>query len=285
MKIPLLSTGLSVLALSWSTSIGIDSNQAINPFINPEGFTIDSRIMLPDGFVRVWQDSTSFGDYLRTLPVRPDGSEVRYFDGTIKPNSGVYVAVVDLPIGTKDLHQCADAIMRLRAEYLWHQQRYSEIHFNFTNGFNADYTRWMRGQRISVVGSQVQWKGGGSHVSNTSQDLWDYLQTVFTYAGTRSLSLELDPVEFADMRIGNVFIQGGSPGHAVIVADMAIHPETGEQLYLLAQSYMPAQEIQVLSNPNNPELSPWYSLDPESIIRTPEWTFQPTDLMRFPEAR
>ena len=46
------------------------------------------------------------------------------------------------------------------------------------------------------------------------------------------------------MQIGDVLIQGGSPGHAVIVVDMAENPATGEKLYLLAQSYMPAQDIQ-----------------------------------------
>lgn len=251
-------------------------------FINAEGTNIHDRIKSPDGYLRVWQDSTSFGAHLRYLPVRPDGSEVRYYDGSFKSNDGKYVAVVDLPIGTRDLHQCADAIMRLRAEYLWNQGRYSDIHFNFTNGFKADYVNWMRGQRISVEGNQVTWTGG-DNVSNTSQDLWDYLEMVFAFAGSRSLELELERVDPLNMKIGNVLIQGGSPGHAVIVVDMVIHPETGEQMFLLAQSYMPAQEIQVLSNPTDAEISPWYKLNPEGSIFTPEWTFEPTDLMQFPE--
>ena len=61
------------------------------------------------------------------------------------------------------------------------------------------------------------------------------------------------------MRIGDVFIIGGSPGHAVIVVDMAVNPETHEKVFLLAQSYMPAQQIQLLKNNNDPDLSPWYS--------------------------
>ena len=51
------------------------------------------------------------------------------------------------------------------------------------------------------------------------------------------------------MQIGDVLIQGGSPGHAVIVVDMAENPATGEKLYLLAQSYMPAQDIQSAGEP------------------------------------
>jgi len=40
-----------------------------------------------------------------------------------------------------------------------------------------------------------------------------YLNKVFEYAGTASLSAELSPVrEVAQMQIGDVFIRGGLPG-------------------------------------------------------------------------
>ncbi len=82
------------------------------------------------------------------------------------------------------------------------------------------------------------------------------------------------------MEIGHVFIQKGNPyGHAVIVVDMAQNSK-GKKIYLLAQSYMPAQETQILANPNDSDLSPWYNLDYETII-TPEWIFYPTDLKHF----
>jgi len=62
--------------------------------------------------------------------------------------------------------------------------------------------------------------------------------------------------------------------------DMAQNPKTGQKLFLLAQSYMPAQETQILKNPNNSALSPWYELKNETL-ETPEWTFEPSDLRRF----
>jgi hypothetical protein len=186
-----------------------------------------------------------------------------------------------MDIGNKNLQQCADAVIRLRAEYLFKQNRDSEIHFNLTNGFNADYLKWKHGYRIEVKGNHTQWvkKVTPSNHYNTFRN---YLDFVFMYAGTLSLSKELQPVAYKTIQIGDVFIQGGSPGHAVIVVDMAIHSQTKEKIFLLAQSYMPAQEIQVLLNPDNTKLSPWYKSDTiKTDIITPEWHFKNIDLKRF----
>ncbi|MBN1415742.1 MAG: DUF4846 domain-containing protein [Bacteroidales bacterium] len=252
----------------------------INTLINPEGMTVHTRIMPPAGSQRIITEPDSFADYLRELPLKPHNSLVHYYNGNTKPNQDIYDAIVNLNIGKKDLHQCADAVIRLRAEYLWKQKQYNKIHFNFTNGFRADYSGWMQGKRIVVNGNSVCWKQK-TNPSNTYQDFWEYMEVVFMYAGTLSLSKELKPVGIADMKIGDVFIQGGSPGHAVIVVDMADNNKTGEKFFLLAQSYMPAQEIQILKNPNDETISPWYLIDEKKKIVTPEWIFTLSDLMRF----
>lgn len=201
------------------------------------------------------------------------------YNGRLKARD-VHEAVVDLPVGNKDLHQCADAIMRLRAEYLYAQQRFDQIHFNFTNGFRVDYAEWMKGKRIAVTGSEVRWVQK-TDPSNSSRDLWNYLETLFTYAGTLSLEKELKPASVNELKIGDIFIQGGSPGHAVIVVDLAENELTGEKLFLLAQSYMPAQEIHILKNFNDESISPWYSIDSGESLATPEWNFRSSDLKRF----
>jgi hypothetical protein len=54
---------------------------------------------------------------------------------------------------------------------------------------------------------------------------------------------------------------------------------THEKMYMLAQSYMPAQEIQILLNPETNTV--WYSLSAEDPIETPEWTFTRAQLKRF----
>ena len=243
---------------------------------------IESRFLAPQNFARINYPEKSFAQYLRQLPLKPHGSEVKLFDGRTKPNYKVYDAVVDLEIGHKDLHQCADAVMRLRSEFLWQQGLYEKIHFNFTNGFRVDYTEWMKGRRIIVNGNKTSWNNR-NNPSNTYADFWKYMETIFMYAGTLSLAKELNQVSMDEMEIGDVFIKGGSPGHAVIVVDMAINPVNGKKIFMLAQSYMPAQEIQILQNPGNKKISPWYETDPDNQLRTPEWTFHTSALKRFGE--
>ncbi len=105
--------------------------------------------------------------------------------------------------------------------------------------------------------------------------------SIFSYAGTASLSKELKPVQVEDMQIGDVFIRGGFPGHAVIVVDMAENVQTGEKLFMLAQSYMPAQDFHILVNPTDTGLSPWYNTNIGEELITPEWRFYKGELMRF----
>lgn len=247
--------------------------------INKSGKTVQDRIDPPDDFERVKVDDGSFGQYLRKLPLKPHGSKVKYYNGEIK-NRDVHEAVVDLEIGNRDLQQCADAVIRLRAEFLYGKGRYEKIHFNFTNGFKADYATWMRGNRIAVDGNRVYWMKRTGY-SNDYDSFREYLNMVFAYAGTLSLSGEMKKVPLEEMVIGDVFLKGGNPGHCAIVIDMAENKATGEKLFLLAQSYMPAQDIHILKNPRNQEWSPWYVLEFGDILTTPEWEFRNNQLMRF----
>ncbi|MCM8899934.1 DUF4846 domain-containing protein [Caldicoprobacter algeriensis] len=266
---------------STSTSVTNPNNQqhSTSLIINPSGRTIEDRINLPKGFERIKVEEGSFGHYLRTLPLKPHGSKVKYYDGREKGHN-VYEAVIDMDIGDKDLQQCADAVIRLRAEYLYKHKQYDRIHFNFTNGFNAQFVKWAQGYRISVSGNKVSWVKSFTY-SDDYSTFSKYLDMVFSYAGTLSLAEEMKPVMLEDMEIGDVFIQGGSPGHCAIVVDMAVHPQTGEKLFMLAQSYMPAQDIHILKNPQDPQISPWYSIEFGDTLITPEWTFKKTDLKRF----
>jgi len=249
--------------------------------INPNGTTVETRILPPAGFTREKCDANSFTYYLRNLPLKKHGSKVLLYDKTEKGYQSGACAVVDMEIGTTDLQQCADAVMRLRAEYLWKQKRYSEIHFNFTNGFKADYVTWAEGSRIKVLGTKSTWE------KTTTKDyshatFRQYLDKVFMYAGTASLSKELVPVQISRIQPGDVFIHGGHPGHAMIVVDVVKNPQTKKIAFICAQSYMPAQEIEIVKNLNNEANSPWYIVNPSDVtINFPQWTFTASELKRF----
>ena len=102
------------------------------------------------------------------------------------------------------------------------------------------------------------------------------------YAGSASLERELVKVSLSEVSTGDVLIQGGSPGHAIIVMDAAEDIKTGKRIFILAQSYMPAQDIHIVVNPENEDISPWYEADVSvKQIITPEWNFTIDDIMRF----
>ncbi len=234
----------------------------------PGDVTLASRIPPPPGFTRTPAAAGSFASWLRGLPMKPDGAPVLLHTGVKKMRQDVHTAVVDIDTGPRDLQQCADAIMRLRAEWLWSSGRRNEIGFNYTDG---------RRRSFSSTGK------------SDYRAFRKYMDLVFAYAGTYSLERELKPVAAADIAIGDVFIKGGFPGHAVLVADMAVDA-TGQKRFLLLQSYMPAQEIHVLKNPAagaergtaTATGSPWYETPLSYPFVTPEWTFPDQSLKRWP---
>lgn len=240
------------------------------------------RIKPPEQFTRVELAEGSFAEWLRFLPLYPEGHKVHLYNGTLKSNQMIHEAVLKIDVGNRDLQQCADAVMRLRAEYLYSLGKFDEIHFNFTSGDRVGFEDWSKGRKPRVVGNKVIFTDFSIGVDTSYKNFRTYMNRIFNYAGTASLSKELQRVELSDIQAGDVFIQGGFPGHAVIVIDVAQNEE-GLKCFLLAQSYMPAQEIHILKNPNDPNLSPWYTTDFGNDLMTPEWGFKASDLKRFVE--
>jgi hypothetical protein len=222
-------------------------------------FQIIADIDPPSGFERMNANENSFASYLRKIKLKKDKT-VYLYNGQPKRNQAAQFAVLDIPVGKQDLQQCADAVMRIRAEYLFAQKRYNEIIFKDNNGksyaFNEPYTQ---------------------------PHLEKYLVQVYANCGTASLARQLKPVEnFNTINCGDVLIKGGSPGHAVIVVDVVVNKE-GKKAYMLAQSYMPAQDIHLLNNPEYKSNYPWYFTENEQTIYTPEWTFYTRQLKDWRE--
>jgi hypothetical protein len=160
-----------------------------------------------------------------------------------------------MEVGKKDLQQCADVVMRFRAEYLYASKRFKEIGF-------MDYSG--------------KWYLWGQNENRKSFD--QYLQLVFGWCGSASLEKQLKPVnDFNTIQPGDVLIRGGFPGHAMIVVDMATN-EHGKKIFMLAQGYQPAQDIHIVNNPTDKNLSPWFETESGKEIITPEWTFQRSQL-------
>jgi len=173
-------------------------------------FQTIKAIPVPGGYERVALAQGSFGEWLAKITVKKDGL-VYLFDGSLKKNQTAQFAVLDVPIGKKDLLLCADAVIRLRAEYLFHYKRYEEIFFKDNNG------------------KSYAWEGSGNQ-----QNFDNYLENVFSQCGTASLEKQLKPVnDWREMQPGDVFIKGGFPGHAMIVIDAAINT-TGNKIFMLA---------------------------------------------------
>ena len=211
-------------------------------------------VPVPGGYTREPASPGSFATWLRAVPLKKDKT-VYLYDGRVKPNQSAQFAVIDIPVGKKDLQQCADVVMRLRAEYLYAQQQHNQIAF-------MDYS-----------GKWYKWPGGANR-----QAFDNYLQNVFGWCGSASLEKQLKPVAlFSAIKAGDVLIKGGFPGHAVTVVDIAIN-EKGKKIFMLVQGYQPAQDMHLLVNPSNDGLSPWYEIPDGEVIDTPEWVFRKSNL-------
>ena len=247
--------------------------------IHPEGNTLESRIATPEGYKRVAADADSLATFLRSYEMKEDQSPVLLYDGSEKVNQVAHVAVFKLPIENRDLQQCADSIMRVYAEYYWSQKKYNKIAFHFTNGFMASYKKWQSGYRIKVNGNSVSWVKSASYDASY-ECLQKYLKMVFCYAGTMSMDRESEPTTLKELKVGDVFIKGGSPGHVVMVVDICENSK-GEKAFLLAQGYMPAQEFHVLKNEAR-EGDPWYYEGEVTYpFRTPQYTFEEGSLRKL----
>ncbi len=251
-------------------------------FIAYEGMTVGTRFPIKlagENYYRQSVTASSFEYYLLNLPLKPFGYKTHCYDGKEK-TFDVQIGVIDMDDYSSS-QRSAQAVMRLRAEYLFEAQLYGRIHFNFMNGFRCDYSRWAAGFRVND--SNNGW------IQSENQDFSyktfkKYIEFVFNNVTTSSLARELQKVAVQDIKAGDVFIQGGAPGHAVIILDVLHNDVNNTVKIMLAQSYSTAQQIEILKNFEDDE-SPWFTIpldcNENFMIRTPEWTFYIKDLKRF----
>lgn len=216
------------------------------------------RIAPPAGYTRMPVPEGSFGAWLRELPLKPGLPPVVRFDGEPVDTGNGHAAVVDLDIGSRNLQQCADLVIRMRAEYLRQRGAERGLCFHYTSGAPSRFA-------------------GGNE---TAFRRW--LDGIYTYASTASIRREGRVLPPAQIAPGDYFVSAGRPAHAVLVVDVARNA-SGETVFLLAQGNLPAQSFHIPVNPGDPALSPWYRLRESGRLHIAWWDFEFADLRRFAE--
>lgn len=237
--------------------------------------SLAERFAPPDGAEREPVAAGSFAAWLRGLPLAKAGTPVRSFRGTplYEPDDPRIAAVVAIDVGNADLQQCADAVIRLHAEWSWSRGR-RDMSYRAAAGVELPLARYARGERIAARGSSIAWQPGGKAGSDHAT-FRGYLNTVFAWANTVSLEKQAKAVEPDQLAAGDFFVLPGNPGHTVLVLDVA---RQGERRFaLLGQSFMPAQSFQVLRPSAR---SAWFELSPDRDVVTPFWRPFPWSSLR-----
>ncbi len=201
----------------------------------------------PAGFIRYEGKDARYTSFVRNLPLLPADSILRYYDGS--PNDSLaryYYRRIALPL-LKHSEQCADVCMRLRAEYLFTTRQFFDIRFSDTRHHVLRYYY------------------GYYHPA-----LNRYLKRVFEVANTESMKASMPLRKLADIQPGDVFIYDAKSrpssqyGHAMMVADVAVHPATGRKAILLLEGSTPATNIHLVKNLAAPSHSPWFFLEDDT---------------------
>lgn len=212
-----------------------------------------AQILLPNGFERLTVKEKSFAAWLRNLEIKKS-KNLHYYNGKPSNHQNWVYGIINIDVPSNGLQQCADAIMRLKAEYLYSQKQFQAIKF----------------------GNQKHlYSFLDSYNSCISRDCFThYLNQVFAFCGTYTLEeMSKQRDDFEAIEPTDLLVKGGSPGHAMLVADVAINKNTGEKLYLLLQSYSPSEDVHIVVNQVNSALGPWYKVEKNEQISTPGYTF------------
>jgi hypothetical protein len=251
-----------------------------NPsYINKSGNTVQTRITLPKGYKRVVYKKGSFQDYLRNYKLKPFGAKVINYDGTAYFYQSGHVGVLEIPVPKNGLQQCADVLMRLRAEYLWNKNLKSKIGFQFTSGHYVSWQKYASGVRPKIKGNKVTFAKTAQEDSS-KKNFYKYLNLIYTYAGTLSLYTELPKIKDSNLQLGDMLVTPGTPGHIVMLID-EIENEKGEKLFLLAQGNTPSQTMHLLKNTMDTSISPWIKLKNNMEVNIPAYTFEKAKFVRF----
>ncbi len=222
------------------------------PCLIPSNFERAScvrELSVPRGYERIDGDDRNYTRFLRSIPLKPRGSEVVLYrgGGAARFGSRVKYAVIDLPLLSND-EQCADVCMRLRAEYLFSQGKCGRIHFSDLAGTDHYYT------------------GGRSRKAFES-----YMRRIYAVANTASLARELPRRNLKDVQPGDILVyparKGHKYGHAIFVLDVAQNGK-GQKMVMLAEGNTPACSMHIIRNLESWRNHGWFKWDENAKVQT-----------------
>lgn len=257
-----------------------DVNVVRTSFINEKGSSIITRVKVPKEYTRVVYPKESFQDFIQNYPLKKFGAKVINYDGSQYFNQSGHFGILELSVPKNGLQQCADALIRLRSEYLWKQNRQADIGFEFTSGDYCSWEKYAEGYRPKVRGNKVSFHKTASE-DRSKTNFYKYLNLIYTYSGTLSLFNELPKITSAkNLEVGDMLVYPGTPGHIVMIVDK-IKDEKGNQRFVLAQGNTPAQSVHLLKNPNDTGFNPWYELEMDAYVEVPGYYFDQSKFIRF----
>lgn len=245
-----------------------------------KGDSVSVRVKTPENYTRVHYPKGTFQEFIQNYRLKPFGAKVINYDGSEYFYQSGHIGVLDLSVPKNGLQQCADALIRLRSEYLWKKSQQNKIGFEFTSGHYCSWEQYAEGYRPKVKGSKVTFHKTATK-DRSKTNFYKYLNLIYTYSGTLSLYNELPKVTSAkNLQVGDMLVYPGTPGHIIMIVD-EVKNEAGEKRFILAQGNTPAQSVHMLKNPNDSKMNPWYELELDAYIEVPGYYFNSAKFIRF----
>ena len=194
-------------------------------------------IAVPKGYERIVYPADSFSGWIQRLPLKADSKILTHTGKYLTDRMYNRLGVLDLPLlFSEDLEQCADYCMRMWADYHKESDQLDSM-FLYSYGGEKQYFA----------------SSGLSYI--------DFLYRAFNYSNTHSLkagSLHIEEKAqdgTPNLRPGDMIVQNdtGGIGHVSMIVDSS-EDESGNRLYLVGFSFMPAQEFHIEEAVNFPSL-------------------------------
>ncbi|MBI4727371.1 hypothetical protein HY768_09175 [candidate division TA06 bacterium] len=196
------------------------------------------EIPIPAGYTAVEYPASGYSHWVTRCPLKSNLDILDHSGRKVPPGAYSVYAVLDLPpLFSGDLEQCADYAMRLWAEYHKDRNILDKLYLFDYNGRRQYYK--------------------ASHLSDRN-----FLHRAFANSSSYFLKQGCAAVDAAALVPGDMVVQNerGGVGHVSVVLNVCLN-SSGQKLYLLGFSYMPAQEFHVERALEGYGTEGWFTLE------------------------